>query len=392
MRHLRLAEYETRPYHLTGAEAEGLAASGMVSVSRAPGADSWDVAANQKVGVIRAGDIQLAVLPKVAIDRLVFMMGYAKAPEFWRNLTVRLDAQDDLPEALAHTMGRLSLKAVEQGLLQGYKTIEEALPVLRGRIRVGDQIARRPGVKLPLEVTFDEFTIDIPENQILLAAVHRLLRAPIAAPSARRSLHRLRLQLAGVSELARGRALPTWIPSRLNTRYQPALHLAELVLASQSFEQQAGDVHVSGFVFDMPKIFEDFVSVALKQALAPRHGESHMQHTIHMDEDRHVPMRPDFLWTSRSGHRVVVDAKYKAERYDGFPQADLYQLLAYCTALEVPNGHLVYAKGSEGDKLTYKVRGTDVTIHCHTLELEQSPEGMLNQIAELAREFADSAA
>ena len=47
-----------------------------------------------------------------------------------------------LPEALAEAFARLATRALEQGLLHGYVETEESLPVLRGRIRVGDQIAR----------------------------------------------------------------------------------------------------------------------------------------------------------------------------------------------------------------------------------------------------------
>jgi 5-methylcytosine-specific restriction endonuclease McrBC regulatory subunit McrC len=44
---------------------------------------------------------------------------------------------------------------------------------------------------------------------------------------------------------------------------------------------------------------------------------------------------------------AVIDAKYKAEKPAGYPNADLYQLLAYCTILGLRSGHLVYAKGNE---------------------------------------------
>lgn len=57
-------------------------------------------------------------------------------------------------------------------------TVDESLAVLRGRIRVRDQISRHYSVGLPLEVTYDDFTTDIAENQILLAAATRLLRMP----------------------------------------------------------------------------------------------------------------------------------------------------------------------------------------------------------------------
>jgi len=39
----------------------------------------------------------------------------------------------------------------------------------------------------------------------------------------------------------------------------------------------------------------------------------------------------------------VVDAKYKAEKPSGFPNAGVYQMLAYCLRLGLPEGHLVNA-------------------------------------------------
>ena len=92
------------------------------------------------MGVARIGGLQVTVRRKVPIDRLVFMMGYAEKPEFWRDQSVLLDSDLDLADALAESFRRLATKALEQGLLHGYRSVDDALPVLRGRIRVGDQI------------------------------------------------------------------------------------------------------------------------------------------------------------------------------------------------------------------------------------------------------------
>lgn len=327
--------------------------------------------------------LQVSVRPKIAVDRLVFLMGYVRQPNFWRNPTVLLDADSDLPSALAHAFARSASKAIEQGLLQGYRTKDISTPVLRGRIRVHDQISRRFGVGLPLEVTYDDFTVDIDENEILLTAAGRLLRLPGLAQQVRHSLQRLRLQLAGVSELERGSQVPAWTPTRLNARYHGPLRLAELILAGDSFEQRVGDLHVSAFVFDMWKVYEDFVCVALRDSMAPA-GFTSLQHRMHLDVANAVEMRPDFVWTGHDGRRVVVDAKYKSEKPAGFPQADLYQLLAYCTVLGLTSGHLVYASGNE-PAVTHEIRGDRVSIHCHTLDLEQPPDHVLGQVGDLAR-------
>ena len=87
--------------------------------------------------------------------------------------------------------------------------------------------------------------------------------------------------------------------------------------------------------------------------------------------------------------RGVVDAKYKAEKPAGFPQADLYQLLAYCTALDLPVGHLVYAKGSGETERRHVIRGTGVEIVQHVLDLAQAPDSLLRQTKQIAAAVAD---
>jgi 5-methylcytosine-specific restriction enzyme subunit McrC len=388
MRHLTLIEgAPPTPWDLSTDMAQALSTLELAVVTRTPGSTSWDLAAGSKVGVARVGDLQVTVRPKVPVDRVVFMMGYAQKPKFWRDHNVLLDVELEFADALAESFRRLATRALEQGLLQGYRSVDDTLPVVRGRIRVGDQLSRRFGLGIPLEIRYDEFTADIAENQLLLAAATRLLRMPTVTPAIRQSLQRLRLQLADVTPLVRGLPTPDWAPSRLNTRYQPALHLAELILAGESFEQRVGDIRVSGFVFDMWRIYENFVCVALREAMAPYGGRSSLQHHMHLDESGDVAMQPDYVWIRGGEPAAVADAKYKAEKPSGFPQADLYQLLAYCTVLGLKEGHLVYAKGNE-DAREHSVIGADVTIHCHTLDLAQQPEVLLGQVGTLASRIA----
>ena len=77
--------------------------------------------------------------------------------------------------------------------------MDETSAVLRGRVREADQLRRRWGRSIPLEVRYDEFTVDIAENQVLLAAVKQLLRTPGVGVRHRTGLQRLRLQLADVT-------------------------------------------------------------------------------------------------------------------------------------------------------------------------------------------------
>ena len=55
-----------------------------------------------------------------------------------------------------------------------------------------DQIGRRYGLPLPIEVAYDEYTEDIEHNRLLKTAIHRLSHAHIRSMAVRQELRRLR--------------------------------------------------------------------------------------------------------------------------------------------------------------------------------------------------------
>jgi 5-methylcytosine-specific restriction enzyme subunit McrC len=260
--------------------------------------------------------------------------------------------------------------------------------VLRGRLREADQMHRHRGQPWPLEIRHDEFTVDIPENRILRSAAHRMLRVPRVDPTARQRLRHLTARLAEASLLPRGLPPPAWWPNRLNTRYQPALRLAELVLRTTSIEYGEGGIAVNGLLVDMPTVFEDFLTAALREELEASYGGRVRSRLVrHLDVAGRVEIIPDIVWQRQRRVAAVVDAKYKAETPAGYPNADLYQLLAYCTALGLRRGHLVYAKGS-GDPAVHTVRHTEVEIVCDALDLAAEPAHLLTQIRRLSARLA----
>ncbi|MEO9330059.1 McrC family protein [Gordonia aurantiaca] len=381
-----------RPVSLDFAEYELLRRLAIVEVNPSLQGGVFEVSAGRKIGAVAVGERQIVVRPKISdLNRLVFLLGYSLHRDFWLDDEVHLTEADELLPAMAEAFGRLASHATAQGLLQGYRTTTDDLPVLRGRMLASEQMTRHHGLPVPIAVEYDEFTVDIGENQQLLAATLRLLGVPGLPHGTRSRLQRLRRVLVDVTPPIRGLGGARWRPTRLNKRYHSALRLADLVLAAQSFEHRAGDLPVSGFMFDMWRIFEDFVSTSLGEALTSRGGQYATQKPVHLDTERSLRMRPDLVWTDRGGAiRAVVDAKYKAERPEGFPFADLYELLAYCTVLGLRHGHLVYAKGNEPVR-QHVVEGADVTLHCHALDLSLPPAALLGQVEVLADSIAAQA-
>ncbi|MEV8476428.1 restriction endonuclease [Streptomyces sp. NPDC051173] len=373
-----------------------LAAGGMVSATHDPYTPGvWSLKANSKVGAIVVtapggeAPVTLRVTPKVPIARLFFLLGYSLDPKRnWRDEDVEVAEHRDLLPTLAHTVERQVDRALRRGLLQGYRPTEESALIVRGRIREAEQIRRRLGMTLPVEVAYDEFSTDIAENRILRTAVERLLRLPGVPGDVRRRLLHQRVRLADVTPVVRGRELPAWHPIRLNSRYHQALRLARVVLDGASAEHAPGEVRINGFLFDMNTLFEDFVTTALRETLRDTGRTARLQDPHHLDVADEIRMKPDLVLYEPDGTvSAVADAKYKAEKRSGYPDADLYQMLAYCTSLGLREGHLVYAKGN-AVHAAHEVRHAGTVIHQHALDLDQKPAGLLDDIAELACRMA----
>ncbi|MBU3063744.1 McrC family protein [Nocardia sp. NEAU-G5] len=369
---------------LSRAEYETLTELKIAGVSRKSGS-KFAVKPRRHVGSIRFGGVQLNVRPKITeINRLLFFIGYCSNPAIWRDEFVRLDKADGLFPAVAESFVRLVSRAIEHGLLQGYGTTTDRLPVLRGRVLFREQIARNFGLPLPIAVEYDDFTTDIVENKIILLAALRLLGMPEIGTSARQHLSRIRILLDDITLPRRSTDSLPWTASRLNVRYHDALRLSEVILDNSSFDQANGPLVVSGFMFDMSRIYEDFVTGAIGMAMQQFGGSPKVQAERYMDKASKMKIRPDLVWLDENGVPVaVVDAKYKAERPKGFPEADLYQMLTYCSVLDLSEGHLVYAKGNESAR-RHEIRNCGITIHCHALDLGLSPTDLLNSIDALA--------
>jgi len=354
------------------------------------GSGRWELRAGRKVGVVKIGTVMLWVQPKIPVARLLWLLGWARRAVFDAPGPVVLDSAHDLVPALAEAFCVQAERTLRSGLLQGYREIEGSEPVLRGRLRADDQLRRRFGLAVPLLVRYDDFLVDVAENQLVKAAATRLLGLPGVGLDVRRRLRTLRGLLVDVGDLPAGVPPPTWHPTRLNARYHDALWLAEIVLANRSIEHVPGSLRVDGFLIDLFGVFENFVTDTLSAALARIGGRCQAQDRHTLDEGGLVDIRPDLVWRIDGRPVAVIDAKYKAEQPAGFPQADLYQALAYATAYHLDEAHLVYAKGNEVAQ-SWTVRHAGVRISAHTLDLAQSPQAILDQIDTLARLVAGSA-
>ena len=339
MRKVDLREYqESGRLRLSMVERDVLARKDLgLTIASVPGkADEYTLIPASVVGAVELGDLSVRIAPKIGVRHLLSLACYAIGQ-------VRLQAREfafpehaALPDALALAFGAAARRAFSRGLLHGYRTEEDALPAVRGRIRFGDQIRSRFGIPLPVEVRYDEFTADILLNRLARAAAHRLGRLGLRSRKARADVAWVAESLSNVSLVAFAHgAVPEVRFHRLNEHYRSVATLARLVLRHGALEAYRGKARASGFLMDMNQVFQEFVTVALREALGVSERDFG-EHSIGcLDEEGGVRLRPDLAWRDGSRWTFVGDVKY--QRIDaGVPNADLYQLLAYATAVDPP--------------------------------------------------------
>ena len=393
MHQLELREYESRLWNgpLDKEQRRALTQDAHVDVTPSPDEDgAYILKPSSYIGAVNVGELAVVVRPKIPIDRVMFLILYAMDPKDWRTDSFGLDRADGVLEAIALAFAHRTRQAIQRGLLRGYQQEEDALNTVRGRIRFGDQIWRRFDIPLPIEVAFEEYTEDIEKNRLLKTAIHRLGHTFIRSEAARREVRSLRpaFTTVGLGSYRRG-ALPEVPYTRLDEHYRPAVELAHLIIDNSSLELLHGKVAGASLLIDMNMVFERFLYVALKEALGLPERQWRRGADLILDEGRHIRMQPDLSrWpsvsTKRSARPIFVgDAKYKKLKPQGFEHADVYQMLAYCIAADLPSGLLVYAAG-EGELGTYKIRYAGKTIEVASLDLTGTPEAILGEIRRLA--------
>ena len=319
--------------------------------------------AQNYVGIIetRRGTV-IEILPKIDLSqesdedtRRVFMTMLRD----WRGLgQARLDGASirairrlDMFEAFVHLFLTSVVLLTQRGLARAYRTREANLPRLRGRILFPRHVRENLVDRSRFYVGYDEFTANRPANRLIHLALRRL-SAVVRHPANRQRIHQLRVVF---SDIPPSTYLDDdWVRHRVDRsmrHYDSVMPWVGLFLFGYGLATFSGP-HVSrAFLFPMERVFEDFVTAALRrhqQRFAVR-AQGPRQHLATDRADlRAFWLKPDIALIERGQVRFILDAKWKrpdpGERNHGVNQADAYQLFAYGRAYACRRVVLVYPR------------------------------------------------
>jgi 5-methylcytosine-specific restriction enzyme subunit McrC len=303
-------------------------------------------------------------------------------------MSQRSDWFELLTRLLAANLHRL----MQCGLEHAYVVVEDTLSVIRGRWQLDRQLTQRPHMRHCFDVIYDEFSPDTPLNQIFRFVVeHLLLRT--TDTSNRRLLGDVREWLADVQYPATVSTahLRQINFTRLNERFRPAFNLARLFLESRVLQLEVGQHHTFAFMFDMNRLFEEFVAqfiIRHRGKVLPEvwsdadirvQSQGKHEHLAERLPDRRPVFRliPDVMLLLPSGRPVVIDTKYKQldleDRQAGVSQDDMYQMLAYMARLECLRTLILYPQpaATGAIRLEFEVQGRHGRLSIATINLRQ---------------------
>ena len=319
----------------------------------------------QYAGLVRMGDRLLEILPKVedsctdvAFSRNTFLCMLSLASNTDMHLG-RDVAHGDHGQTLLEIFIRAFFDAltslIRGGLLRRYRSVEDDLPVLRGRLDVERQATVHAMRFDRLACRFDELTADNEWNRALHYALH------VLRPwSGKGELGRRWFELAAaLSDIALVPVTPAEIAAfrydRQVTHYRSAMQWAKWIIRELSPNVRAGESEACEMLFDMNRLFESAVAASMEAkaeggpySVMRQDRTTFLATLLNGRSGKQVnALRPDIVIRKGSSIAAIADTKWTrvSSDKDGYlipDNAHMYQMLAYASAYRCENLALIY--------------------------------------------------
>jgi len=403
-----LHEIDDKEIMLAADEAAELRAVGLsVTLPQIPMTDEvthlsrYRVNGNHHVGYFRLMSGRLVQIEsKVPIANVFSLLAvtyalYAHEPPFLEALVQYSSAQARPIQALVEHFTRLIDILLREGLLRRYIEQEQNLSTIRGRFLIEQQIRQNLVCSHRLFCRFSTSEIDNIENRIVLWTLILLQRSGLWTEQLRQKIQTQIMHFGGVAvSQFRSMHVPELTYDRLSGRYRGIHAWCRFFIDQMTLLNRTGKVEFHGFRLNMFELFERFVFCVFQEAA--RRGKG-----IHVDKKRRpldskgrVHILPDVLVRGPS-FISVGDAKYKVTKDAVGRHPDLYQVIAYSTALGLlganhrPQGFLVYPASEyspelAGDLLVLTSTRGESSLTVRTLWFELDRENVFDHAVKKA--------
>lgn len=272
-------------------------------------------------------------------------------------------------EQLALWLAQKVMQRGQQGFHAAFLPQERELTAVRGQYI--PQMAGTKPTNMKLLCRYDEFTMDIVDNQILATTLDLIARSRRCRPEVQTAVRQATHQLQRITTphpiTAAECANRSY--SRLNQDYQPMHALCRFFLEHLGPQHQTGNNVMMPFLINMARLFELFISNWLHANL-PEGWLLQAQETVTVGQQSELRFDIDLVLYDQSGTATaVLDTKYKTP--DKPSQQDINQIITYAKAKKCQHAYLIYPQPLPQP---LHVQFDDLTLQTLTFPLNQDIE------------------
>lgn len=367
-----LTEYEQWTGDLSADDAQYLAAQlgSTLSIKRNVNSGKIEIDPHQFVGLLTLpSGRRLRISPKIPARNLFRMLASAyELPSPFREEPAATAALDEVLEFVVEYFVDRVQERIDRGLYREYVEREENLPVVKGRIVFADDIRANFALRQRTWCRFGELTWDVPDNQVLRQVANLLAGWGFST----QLTSRLGRIVALLDEVSDSRFVSDDLAGfryhRHNDDYWELHQLCRIFLEFSSPNEDVGPVPLRSFLIDMNVLFERFVEQQFRLMLKRPWSVEYQSHAW-LAEGGRVLLKPDLVIRRGNKPQLVLDCKYKRLETGRYKNHDLYQVLAYCTALGLNVGTLIYPRHLTTIDEMFRVQNSTVALSQISLDL-----------------------
>jgi 5-methylcytosine-specific restriction enzyme subunit McrC len=330
----------------------------------------------QYVGVITVKDLTIYVLPKADKDaneetddktktlwqdRLIFMLSQV----------YKLNVQTTAPANLqrkSYVLLNIFLKKfldevailLNRGLVKTYRKTDGNRAALKGKLLFNKQVSYNCVHQERFYVRYTTYDYNHILNRIIrqaLLVIHNITNSSDIKGRATSTL----FNFPELDEIpVTPELFSRLIFDRKSEDYRNVIKLAEMILLNYSPDLQHGSNHVWTLMFDMNKLWEEFIYITLKRKLTDCTVIAQKQKTLWESDSNRKTVRADIV-VEKGKDIFVLDTKWKMPRYDDKivpSDADLHQMYVY---LDIYGNNSNEEAGKKAKKVALLYPGQNIT-------------------------------
>lgn len=322
------------------------------------------VQAKYMIGVIKCKNIQIQILPKLICENdedrcilknLIYMLSFTKKLDIKANEAAKLaNTRNPFLEVLIREYANSLFECLKRLTPKKYVREEDNLTYLRGKLKFTENIRYNAANQAKFYCEYDEFSENNILNQLFLFVATCLYN--ISGDGNNRKILKFIINYYSDIELQRFDKFKVnkIILARNQKLFQKPFNLAKMFIENASVDLSCNKFENITLVWDMNKLFEEFVFEVMKKCKSEKNFSITAQKgkkLLRGDNRKKRNTFVDIMIEKEDDNRIVLDTKYKKfESINDFSNGDVFQVSAYCLLHGAKHAVILYPRYNDDEK------------------------------------------